>query len=109
MRNRLTLASSLIALLTVACSSAPTSPTITQEPAPAARPADPAVGRSGIFINVTGENGTIPCDWDLAPVCGPGRFASCVQHGTGLGQPGPIARWESSEWQCFPESWLPRH
>ena len=104
-----TFAIALLALSTmVACSGSPTAPTIAQDPKPASRPADPAIGRSGIFINATGE-GMIPCDWDLAPVCGPGRFASCVQHGTGLGQPGPIARWESSEWQCFPESWLPRH
>lgn len=95
------------AFLTAACTGSPTQPT-SGEVTPVARPADPVPLRTGIFINVGGENGTIPCDWDLAPVCGTGRFASCVQHGTGTGQPGPLGRWESSEWQCFPESWMPQ-
>lgn len=60
-----------------------------------------------ISINVGGENGTIPCDWAAVPACGRGAFASCVQHGVGTGQPGPLAIWERSEWQCFPESFLP--
>lgn len=59
-------------------------------------------------INVTPETGMIPCDWATVPACGAHAFAACVQHGTGTGQPGPMAHWEWSEWQCFPDSYLPR-
>lgn len=107
-----TMIASLIAaaLLASACSATPAGPTpavVARQDIPAAGEADRAALGHDITINVTGENGTIPCAWEAVPACGRGAFASCVQHGTGLGQPGPIARWEWSEWQCFPERFLP--
>lgn len=101
----------VLAALASACSpglAAPTRDTAALQPVPV-QPVTRVGPSASISINVGGENGTIPCDWPSVPQCGGGYFASCVQHGTGTGQPGPIARWEWSEWQCFPESFLPRH
>lgn len=96
----------LVLTSATACSSAlPTAP----EPVKAVTlvPTTAATVTNNRNINVDPNMGMIPCDWATVPVCGRGAFAACVQHGTGTGQPGPIANWEWSEWQCFPDAYLP--